>query len=696
LKRRGRKSASQTPAPPKDRIKGSSTNPKGSAASQSSASSITLSDKIIATLEKKKDEYNAKHSSKVSLNTLKAVMRRGMGAFSTSYRPTITGGRPNSRQAWGFARVNKFLLKKGGTKVKAAYVQDDDLMAKGGKIGQEITCVNCGWHWNTNQSDEFDKYVCHRCGFDNRTFYDSDPIGKYHLGGDMSKHLAPNGKSSNLTHEQWHLVRTPEFKAWFGNWENEPRNASKVVDENGEPLVVYHGTYAKEQFNFFDFDKADLGFHFGTYEQAKDRSETKIGVKGYKSIVNPYFLNIREQFNILDVGEFEYPQKYITELIANIVITEKEAKENNFDRAIYRQDNKKIRDFLKAKYGENVGFEYDNKIEGEGKSFIALHPNQIKLADGSNTTFDANNPDIRYEEGGELDLFKPTKSLKELSEIHNVSIGTLSKQLIKGIKTELEHTKNEEVAKTIALHHIEENPKYYDVLKKQKLEEGGEIVEENIIALPDTYAKEDSLKRVLNLQGYELKKIDEEVENEDIMKKGGMVVGKSHQEADENGTGEKFVVASTGQIVELEGGEAVIVNKAMDSTDELEFDGKKMKPREIASYLNHAYGGVKFEDGGQVTCGCTKKKYYHGGELPSSVVNGLEGGEAVITKKTMDSKDKYTFEGEKLTPRQILSRINHKYGGVSFARGGMTSGIKHSQENKASKMMYFLNSVYYG
>jgi hypothetical protein len=42
---------------------------------------------------------------------------------------------------------------------------------------------------------------------------------KYHLGGDMSKHLAPNGKPSKLTHEQWHLVRTPEFKAWFGFWE---------------------------------------------------------------------------------------------------------------------------------------------------------------------------------------------------------------------------------------------------------------------------------------------------------------------------------------------------------------------------------------------------------------------------------------------------------------------------------------------
>lgn len=51
--------------------------------------------------------------------------------------------------------------------------------------------------------------------------------------------LAPNGKPSNLTAEQYKLVRTKSFKDWFGDWENSPETASKVVDENGEPLVVY-------------------------------------------------------------------------------------------------------------------------------------------------------------------------------------------------------------------------------------------------------------------------------------------------------------------------------------------------------------------------------------------------------------------------------------------------------------------------
>lgn len=50
--------------------------------------------------------------------------------------------------------------------------------------------------------------------------------------------LAPNGKKSNLNERQWAQVRTKAFKNWFGDWESDPENSSKVVDENGEPLVV--------------------------------------------------------------------------------------------------------------------------------------------------------------------------------------------------------------------------------------------------------------------------------------------------------------------------------------------------------------------------------------------------------------------------------------------------------------------------
>lgn len=70
--------------------------------------------------------------------------------------------------------------------------------------------------------------------------------------------LAPNGEVSNLTEKQYAQVRTKAFKRWFGDWENDSENASKVVDENGEPLVVYHGS-KDNSFTIFDSTKNDKG-----------------------------------------------------------------------------------------------------------------------------------------------------------------------------------------------------------------------------------------------------------------------------------------------------------------------------------------------------------------------------------------------------------------------------------------------------
>lgn len=67
--------------------------------------------------------------------------------------------------------------------------------------------------------------------------------------------LAPNGRKSKLTEQQYLQVRTPEFMNWFGDWlsfhnakngngvwEDDAKSVSKVVDDNGEPMVVYHGS----------------------------------------------------------------------------------------------------------------------------------------------------------------------------------------------------------------------------------------------------------------------------------------------------------------------------------------------------------------------------------------------------------------------------------------------------------------------
>ena len=48
----------------------------------------------------------------------------------------------------------------------------------------------------------------------------------------------------------------------------------------------------------------------------------------------------------------------------------------------------------------------------------------------------------------------------------------------------------------------------------------------------------------------------------------------------------------------------------------------------------------------------------------------VEGGEVIITKKAVDDDELYEFEGEQLTNKQILSKINESGGGVKFEDGG--------------------------
>ena len=56
---------------------------------------------------------------------MKAVYRRGAGAFSTSHRPD------QNRNSWAMARVNAFLhLVKTGKPKNSKYTTDNDLLPK--------------------------------------------------------------------------------------------------------------------------------------------------------------------------------------------------------------------------------------------------------------------------------------------------------------------------------------------------------------------------------------------------------------------------------------------------------------------------------------------------------------------------------------------------------------------------------------
>ena len=175
---------------------------------------------------------------------------------------------------------------------------------------------------------------------------------------------APNGEDTNLTEQQWLQVRTDSFKKWFGDWENAPEEASKVVDKNGEPLAVSHSTH-----NVFDEfiykQKIDAGWLGAGFYFFGDRS-----LDGqYGSHVMECFLNIREPYFAT------YEEKA-------------ELSEINSDEA-----SQEFTETLKSEWDAD-GVYYNADLNQE---WVAFYPNQIKSAVDNNGAFDAGNNNIYFQ-----------------------------------------------------------------------------------------------------------------------------------------------------------------------------------------------------------------------------------------------------------------------------------------------------------
>ena len=165
---------------------------------------------------------------------------------------------------------------------------------------------------------------------------------------------APNGQPSKLTADQWETVRTRQFKEWFGDWENDPDNASKVVDENGEPLVVYHGTDSL----FNTFLKSRRGIWFTpNFDRAKSYATARTGDRNMDVVV-PAFLNLKNP------DSKEYDDDFIP-------------------------FNKRGHDGWISRF---------NAPGEDGSIFtvVVANPNQIKSATENIGAFDPANPDIRF------------------------------------------------------------------------------------------------------------------------------------------------------------------------------------------------------------------------------------------------------------------------------------------------------------
>ncbi len=233
---------------------------------------------------------------------------------------------------------------------------------------------------------------------------------------DGSYMKAPNGKKTSLSDKQWVQVRTKAFKNWFGDWENSPKDASKVVDKNGEPLVVYHGTLSKSIERFrkdmigsrYSYDES--GFFFTDKESiAKDYSTSEFD-SAVKGDIIPVFLNIRKP----------------------IMADNRWAVKNGLGNALKNMDSIEFWDnYQSFMLDEIEDKKTDGAIinDGSSKMVVVFEPNQIKSATENIGGFSSSNDAIRLRENSEdpheINTVKVLAAITKLSDVLHTPIHML-------------------------------------------------------------------------------------------------------------------------------------------------------------------------------------------------------------------------------------------------------------------------------
>ena len=201
------------------------------------------------------------------------------------------------------------------------------------------------------------------------------------------------------------VTESPAFKRWFGD--------SKVVDENGEPLVVYHGTGS--EFSIFSEDLADeagvagKGFYFtSSRDEASsyaERGDTPNVIAAYVSISNPLVIRagrLPDGRSVIDVHRQYAPvtNKKGADEIRSI------AEQNNNDGVIWLGN------------------------DGSVRHVVAFRPEQIKSATDNTGDFDPSNPDIRFSVlPDDTALEDATKALDEPAQYKPDFIGQLQQDI---------------------------------------------------------------------------------------------------------------------------------------------------------------------------------------------------------------------------------------------------------------------------
>ena len=203
--------------------------------------------------------------------------------------------------------------------------------------------------------------------------------------------VATTGVESSLTQ-----VYAPDRQASlpFSMGRVNPSAVSKVVDAQGNPLVVYRGERT-------DFGNMPTG---ATYFAENPRWANRFAGKSSGANVIPAYLAIANPLDLTSFGETPISKELLQSFLSGkgVVLDFSDA---GGPMPVYEF----VRRWGFAKAVLDAGFDGVKQMEGRGEgrratsldtvAWLSFKPTQIKSATGNNGNFDGTNPDIRFSRG---------------------------------------------------------------------------------------------------------------------------------------------------------------------------------------------------------------------------------------------------------------------------------------------------------
>ena len=228
--------------------------------------------------------------------------------------------------------------------------------------------------------------------------------------------LAPNGQPTRLTEKQWAQARTKAFLAWFGDWLHDPANASKTLDENGEPIVLYHG-------GSFDIRRSPSVFDGVPHVDGIFFSDSTELAKSYQAYqgggITTAWLNLKNPFFAQDEASARLPwvDRYIdywqeeegwTDRYSGESMDRESVRDMIREGSLYEYDmGQRWSDFLGWVREHHDGYLGHDPTDMGALIAVAFKSTQVKSSEYNSGAFSASEPDITF-------------SLSNLAAIHSL------------------------------------------------------------------------------------------------------------------------------------------------------------------------------------------------------------------------------------------------------------------------------------